>query len=90
MRLQTIKICENCERNFYGWISSSRRHCCWCESQLTTSGNQIWRCWLCGTLRAWGTGVPEDKRTKLLRCCGIFCPTRNPERVTEHVFANVA
>jgi integrase len=26
MRLQTIKICENCERNFYGWISSSRRH----------------------------------------------------------------
>jgi hypothetical protein len=39
--VQIIKICENCKRNFYGWISSSRRDCCRCESLLSTSGNQI-------------------------------------------------
>jgi ribosomal protein L37AE/L43A len=56
--VQTIKICENCKRNFYGWISSSRHHCCRCESQLETRGNQIWRCYECGCERSSGTESP--------------------------------
>jgi hypothetical protein len=71
-----FKICENCGRNFYRCLESggSERSplCCNCRAQLKTPGNQIWRCCLCGTERAWGTGAPTETASKQLRCvnCG--------------------
>src|SRR5882724_2039401 len=85
------KICENCGRNFFRCIQSTRQtrhggganHCCKCREHLQGDNNQLWTCDECGTFRAWGQGAPAETVNKLLRC-------EHCSEVTPHEFWKVA